>query len=67
MTLLERHRRNRRRQQAVCQAYLDRQVIRTAACLHCPWHTTGVACVMPRCFRPEPKKKEEASHGKETV
>ena len=41
-----------RRRQAVVNAYIDRQARKTGACLHCPWHTTGAACVLPRCFKP---------------
>ena len=60
MTFLARHRRNQRRRQrrlqAIVQAYIDRQARKTGACLHCPWHTTGAACVLPRCFKPRGKE-----------
>lgn len=56
MTFLARHRRNRRKQQATVQTYIDRQARKTGACLHCPWHTTGAACVLPRCFKPRGKE-----------
>ena len=67
LTLLERHRKEQRRRRAVVNAYIDRQARKTGACLHCPWHTTGSPCVLPRCFRREPNKREEESHDKETV
>lgn len=61
MTFLARHRRNQRlrqrRLQAAVQAYIDRQARKTGACLHCPWHTTGRACVLPRCLSPKPYKE----------
>ena len=53
LTLLQRHRCNQRRKEAVVQAYIDRRARKTGACLHCPWHTTGAACVLPRCLRPQ--------------
>ena len=56
MTLLERHRKEQRRRRAVVNAYIDRQARKTGACLHCPWHTTGAACVLPRCFKPRGKE-----------
>ena len=40
----------------VVNAYIDRQARKTGACLHCPWHTTGAACVLPRCFKPRGKE-----------
>lgn len=58
MTLLERHLKEQRRRQAVVNAYIDRQARKTGACLHCPWHTTGAACVLPRCFKPRGKEKD---------
>lgn len=58
LTLLQRHRRNKRRQQEVAQVYIDRQAIKTGACLHCPWHTTGRACVLPRCFKPRKENEK---------
>lgn len=64
MTLLERHRRNQRKRQAVAQAYIDRQAIETGACEHCPWRTTGAACTLPRCLLPkcyEPPRKDGAN------
>ena len=48
MTLLERHRKEQRRQRAVVNAYIARQARKTGACLRCPWHTPGAACVLPR-------------------
>lgn len=53
MTFLARHRRNQRKLRATVQAYIDRRARKTGACLHCPWHTTGAACVLPRCLRPQ--------------
>ena len=58
MTFLARHRKEQRRRKAVIQAYIDRQARKTGACLHCPWHTTGAACVLPRCFKPRGKEKD---------
>lgn len=52
MTLLERYLINQRRQRAALNACIDRHAIKTGACQHCPWHTTGAACVLPRCFKP---------------
>ena len=43
---------------AVVNAYIDRQARKTGACLHCPWHTAGAACVLPRCFKPRGKEKD---------
>ena len=61
LTLLERHRRNQRRKKrrlkAAVQAYIDRQARKIGACLHCPWHSAGAACVLPRCLNPEPYKE----------
>ena len=61
MTFLARHIRNqsrkKRRPRATVQAYIDRQARKTGACLHCPWHTTGAACVLPRCLSPKPYKE----------
>lgn len=57
LTLLQRHRRNQRRRQAAVQAYIDRQARKTGACLHCPWHSAGAACVLPRCLSPKPYKE----------
>lgn len=56
MTFLARHRRNQRKLRATVQAYIDRQARKTGACLHCPWHTAGAACVLPRCFKPRGKE-----------
>lgn len=56
LTLLERHRKEQRRRRAVVNAYIDRQARKTGACLHCPWHTAGAACVLPRCFKPRGKE-----------
>lgn len=60
MSFMARHRRNqsrkKRRLRATVQAYIDRQARKTGACLHCPWHTTGAACVLPRCFKPRGKE-----------
>ena len=60
MSFMARHRRNqsrkKRRLRATVQAYIDRQARKTGACLHCPWHTTGTACVLPRCFKPRGKE-----------
>ena len=60
MTFLARHIRNQSRKKrwlrATVQAYIDRQARKTGACLHCPWHTTGAACVLPRCFKPRGKE-----------
>ena len=57
MSFMARHRRNQRKQQDAVQAYIDRQALETGACLHCPWHSTGAACVLPRCLNPEPYKE----------
>lgn len=61
MSFMARHRRNqsrkKRRLRATVQAYIDRQARKTGACLHCPWHTAGAACVLPRCLSPKPYKE----------
>ena len=58
MSFMARHRRNQRKQQDAVQAYIDRQARKTGACLHCPWHSAGAACVLPRCFKPRGKEKD---------
>lgn len=58
MTFLARHRKEQRRWRAAAQAYIDRQARKTGACLHCPWHSAGAACVLPRCLNPEPYKEK---------
>lgn len=61
MSFMARHRRNqsrkKRRLRATVQAYIDRQALETGACLHCPRHSAGAACVLPRCLSPEPYKE----------
>lgn len=59
MTFLARHIRNQRKRQATVRAYIDRQARKTGACLHCPWHTAGAACVLPRCLSPKPYKEAQ--------
>lgn len=67
MTLLEVDQKNRRRNRIVAQIRRERRVYLEKWCLHCPWKNEGSPCVLPRCFRPEPNKREEESHDKETV
>lgn len=66
MTLLEIHEKNKRLQQIRVKVRRERRVYLEKWCLHCLWKNTGSPCVLPRCFRREPKKGE-ASHDKETL
>lgn len=56
MTFLEQHLKEQRRRKAAAKAYIDRQVLESGACLHCPWHIAGAPCVLPRCFKPNRKE-----------
>lgn len=67
MTLQEIDRKNRRRRKIALRIRRERRALLEKWCRHCPWKNEGSPCVLPRCFRPEPKKKEDESHEKETV
>ena len=67
MTLLEVDQKNRRRNRIVAQIRRERREYLEKWGRHCPWKNEGSPCVLPRCFRPEPNKREEESHDKETV
>ncbi len=67
MTLLEVDRKNRRLLRIKAQIRRDRRAYLEKWCRHCPWKNEGSPCVLPRCFRPDPKKREEDIHDKETV